>query len=213
MEAILRDFSHHNWITYVMLFCFFLLFFLKTLNPTLLKGVAFSLFNKGFVELESEKNKALFSLFEMTLFLFSSLTISFVILIFKHQNSMANLMGLNSFFLVFLVVFSFLFVKSIVTFLLLHLFSLKSTLHIFFFANKMYFYNLSIVFYVLLIVYFYSFENSWFLGGFIVFFLVLRFVILFENNKNLISSELFYFILYLCALEIAPLLVLFKWMV
>jgi hypothetical protein len=37
-------------------------------------------------------------------------------------------------------------------------------------------------------------------------------LLLFVNNKNLILNKLFYFILYICALEIAPLLFIYKMM-
>ncbi|MBL4747085.1 MAG: DUF4271 domain-containing protein [Flavobacteriaceae bacterium] len=40
--------------------------------------------------------------------------------------------------------------------------------------------------------------------------LVLRTVLIFARNKNLILNELFYFILYLCALEIAPLIIILR---
>ena len=41
-------------------------------------------------------------------------------------------------------------------------------------------------------------------------FLVLRYLLLILNNKKLILSGFFYFILYLCALEIAPLIIFLK---
>jgi len=40
--------------------------------------------------------------------------------------------------------------------------------------------------------------------------LVLRTVFILMNNKNLILNELFYFILYLCTLEIAPLIIILR---
>jgi len=40
--------------------------------------------------------------------------------------------------------------------------------------------------------------------------LVLRTVFILMNNKNLILNELFYFILYLCTLEIAPLVIILR---
>jgi len=40
--------------------------------------------------------------------------------------------------------------------------------------------------------------------------LVLRAALILINNKNLILNELFYFILYLCTLEIAPLVIILK---
>jgi hypothetical protein len=43
-----------------------------------------------------------------------------------------------------------------------------------------------------------------------VFLLVVRYVLFLSNNKKLIFNNLFYFILYICALEIAPLIIILK---
>lgn len=40
--------------------------------------------------------------------------------------------------------------------------------------------------------------------------LIVRYVFVLKNNKNVVFGGLFYFIVYLCALEIAPLLLIFK---
>jgi hypothetical protein len=40
--------------------------------------------------------------------------------------------------------------------------------------------------------------------------LTIRYLFLFSNNKKQIASRLFYFILYLCALEIAPIFIIYK---
>ncbi|PCH76331.1 MAG: hypothetical protein COB98_06600 [Flavobacteriaceae bacterium] len=40
--------------------------------------------------------------------------------------------------------------------------------------------------------------------------LVLRLALIFRSNKNLILNELFYFILYICTLEIAPLIIILR---
>ena len=42
------------------------------------------------------------------------------------------------------------------------------------------------------------------------FLLVVRYVLFLSNNKKLIFNNLFYFILYICALEIAPLIIILK---
>ncbi|HLV47327.1 MAG TPA: DUF4271 domain-containing protein [Flavobacterium sp.] len=45
----------------------------------------------------------------------------------------------------------------------------------------------------------------------VVFINVLLFVKIYKSNRKAIVSNLFYFILYLCTLEIAPYLILYKW--
>jgi hypothetical protein len=51
---------------------------------------------------------------------------------------------------------------------------------------------------------------SIFLSYFFTILMVLRAVFLLVKNNKLIIERLFYFIVYLCALEIAPLLLMFK---
>ena len=43
-----------------------------------------------------------------------------------------------------------------------------------------------------------------------LFLLIIRYSLLLINNKKLIFNNLFYFILYLCALEIVPLVIILK---
>ena len=45
----------------------------------------------------------------------------------------------------------------------------------------------------------------------VVFINVLLFIKIFKSNRKVIIGNLFYFILYLCTLEIAPYLILYKW--
>ena len=45
---------------------------------------------------------------------------------------------------------------------------------------------------------------------FFIIMLVFRYVLLLINNKKLILNNLFYFILYICTLEIAPLILILK---
>jgi hypothetical protein len=65
-----------------------------------------------------------------------------------------------------------------------------------------------------LILYVYALDfNETFLTGILLFFcllLIMRYLLLISNNKKLLFGGLFYFILYLCALEIAPLIIILK---
>ncbi|MEN8766771.1 MAG: DUF4271 domain-containing protein [Polaribacter sp.] len=65
------------------------------------------------------------------------------------------------------------------------------------------------VFPALILFHFTTIPKKMFLVFFMLLF-ILKVVLLFVNNKNLILSKLFYIILYICAFEIAPLFLLFK---
>jgi len=77
-------------------------------------------------------------------------------------------------------------------------------------AKRGYFYSSALLLFPFLIVVMYSFLSTYWLLGFFVLLFILSIVLTFVNNKNLIVSKLFYFILYLCALKIAPLLIIYK---
>jgi hypothetical protein len=72
-------------------------------------------------------------------------------------------------------------------------------------------YSISIGLLFLNIIYFYSFQNKYLLITSVGLLFLVRFLMILMINKNLIIKELFYFILYLCAFELAPLFVLFRW--
>lgn len=212
MEAVPRIFYQNNWVILVLLFAFVLLFFLKLLNPSKLKGFVYAPFNKGFIELEAPKMQRKFSFYYGLLFLFTTIIFSLVIMIFKEIFFSQRNTSFSSFFTLFLFVFTYLFFKRVLEFLLCTLFALKNNVSLFLFSKNAYFYSIAFPFFLLLIIYFFGIKNIWFFSAFVLLLLMIRTIILLVNNKNLILSELFYFILYLCALEIAPVLVLLKWM-
>jgi hypothetical protein len=71
---------------------------------------------------------------------------------------------------------------------------------------------LSFAFFIAIILFFYTGLKVQFLAYFVIILFLIRIVFHLINNKKLILSKLFYFILYFCAFEIAPLFVLFKLM-
>ena len=82
------------------------------------------------------------------------------------------------------------------------------------FAKATYFFALSVVLvpFLLLVFYAKSYNLLFFRLAVLVLIILLiaRYVFVFKNNKSEVFSRIFYFILYLCALEIAPILLFFK---
>ena len=106
--------------------------------------------------------------------------------------------------------FSYVVLRFIVVFALFSVFQFHSKLSFFMTSKRGYLYSISVGLFFLNVFYFYAFQYQYFLfAGFTVLF-SLRFSLILINNKNLIIKELFYFILYLCAFELAPLFVLFR---
>ena len=100
--------------------------------------------------------------------------------------------------------------RFLLEFLLMGLLEVKGILKYFILSKRGYLYSISIGLFLLNLIYFYGVQKQNFLliGAIVLF--GIRLLLIISNNKNLIIKELFYFILYLCAFKLAPLLVLFK---
>lgn len=213
MQALERGFISNDWITLLFVFVLLLFFALKTLNINLLFGYFFSFFKKGFIEKRAEENPSFFSAFHITLFLVSSVIFSLFVVLTVNDFSIYKVDGFSSFWQLFLLILLYLIVKYALDFLLSRLFRISVATRYFLFTKYGYFYTVNLWMFPVLILYTFSFKNEWFLLISFSILIMIRFLFIVGNNKNLILSKLFYFILYLCALEIAPLFILYKLMI
>ena len=210
MEALQRSVLSNNWITLIFVFSILLLFFLKLFTTTKLKGYVTSLFNKGFLEIEAEENYWALSFFHTGFSLFTFLMLSVTTFFLVNQFKQSSVFLLEDYLLSTSYLFSYVVLRFIVVFALFSVFQFKSKLSFFMTSKRGYLYSISIGLLFLNIFYFYTFQYQDLLfTGFVALF-SLRFSLILINNKNLIIKELFYFILYLCAFELAPLFVLFR---
>ena len=210
MEALQRSVLSTNWITLIFVFSLTVLFFLKLFKTAKLKGYASAIFYKGFLEIEVEEGYSPVTFFHIGFSFFSFLMLSIATFFLINHYKQSNVFLFADYFLSSYYVFMFMIVRSLAAFLLLLLFAVKKQLSFFMISKRGYLYSISIGLLFLNVFYFYSFQNQFFLfSGFVLLFLV-RFLLILINNKNLIIKELFYFILYICAFELAPLFVLFR---
>ena len=213
MQALERGLISNDWIIAILLVAMLLIFVLKIISSIRLFGYTFSFFLKGFIEKRVEENPSYFSVFHIVLFTFSAIISSLFILLFVDAFSLYEIDGFISFWQLFISVFLYLTLKFLLDFLLGRLFRISVGIRYFSFSKNGYFYTLNIWLFPILILYFFSIKNSYFLITSFLLLLTIRFIFILTNNKNLILSKLFYFILYLCALEIAPLFILYKLMI
>ena len=210
MEALQRSVLSNNWITLIFVFSILLLFFLKLFTTTKLKGYVTSLFNKGFVEIEAEENYWALSFFHVGFSLFTFLMLSVTTFFLISQFNKSSALLLEDYLVSTYYLFSYVILRFLVVFALFSVFQFKSKLSFFMTSKRGYLYSISIGLLFLNVFYFYAFQYQDLLFiGFVALF-SLRFCLILINNKNLIIKELFYFILYLCAFELAPLFVLFR---
>jgi hypothetical protein len=211
MEALQRAILSNNWITIIFLVSLAVLFFLKLFEAKKLKGYAASIFNKGFIEIEAEDNPSFFSFFHIgfSFFFFLMITITgyFCANIYSHR----TIFLLQDYIHVFNYVLLYMIVRFVSMSLFILLFELKQSISLFLISKRGFLYSISIGLLFLNIIYFYSFQNKYLLITGVGLLFLVRFLMILMINKNLIIKELFYFILYLCAFELAPLFVLFRW--
>ena len=210
MEALQREILSHDWIALIFTFSLGLLFLINRLNVSKFSGYVLSIFNRGFIEIEAEENYFRFSFFHFGLAFFAYLMLSFSSYLVIQATTPKKGFLIVDFIGVSIVVFSYLFTKYLLELIFIYLFEIREKTAHFFSSKRSYSYSLSIGLFILNLLYFYSFQNPLFLFFGLGSLISIRLLLILYYNKNLIINELFYFILYLCAFEIAPLFILFK---
>ena len=210
MQALERTIVDTNWVTVLLVVLLVCVFLLKGLSFERLKGNALSLINKTFIESEIEENYSFVNLFKIVVFIFSMTVISLLMYKFLLFFDVSKEGGFYIFMKTLGVVFSYFSTKRLVEFLLSHLFKINEQLKFFLGSKSNYLNCVSFYVFIALVIVEYSPLNTLFLVYISVLFFSIRFVLHLISNKKLISSKLFYFILYLCSFEIAPPFILFK---
>jgi hypothetical protein len=212
LQALEKIAYSNNWVTVILLLLFLSVFLLKLLDAKRLKENFFGFFKVNFIKDEDLNSNKFLDAFQLVLFLFfvtvfSLLTHNFMgYLLPNFSNSLAT------FFNVFVVLLIYFLTKRILEFVLTFLFMIKETIQVFSFYKTRSLYSLSFFVYIAVILCEYTLINQLYSFYFAGFLFATRFVLYSVRNKNLIFNKLFYFILYICAFEIAPLFVLFKLM-
>jgi len=212
VEVLERINLDSDWITILMVTLIFVVFFLKLLDAKRLTSYALAMFKRSFLIEELEEEASFFNPFQIITSLFSILVFSLFLYHLKEAYSVESVDGFRSFAFIFLGVFTYFTSKWFLEFLLSLLFEIKQTIRFFLVSKMSYLYSVAFFLFFAIVFVEYSQLNTWFLGCFSVGLFLLRFVLILLNNKKLIFSKLFYFILYICAFEIAPLFILFKLM-
>lgn len=209
MQAVERVFLGNNWVTLVLIFAFVLLFVMKVFKPNRLYGYSIAFFVKGFFEKRAEEKPEVLSLFYSLLFTFSTIVISLFVVFVVEEFTNKNLRFYNFCFIV-LFITSLLVLRFIIDLFITNILNLKEIIRYFLFSKVGYLYSLCLLLSPILVIYLYGFKNTYFLIGSFTILFSIRSLLLVNNNKKLILNNLFYFILYLCTLEIAPLFILYK---
>ncbi|MCV6628959.1 MAG: DUF4271 domain-containing protein [Flavobacteriaceae bacterium] len=208
MNWIERSLPTQNWITIVLFVCLFLLAMAKIINDKKFKDYLILPINNRYFLLY-EKGAKLFSGFHLvnTLFQFFCTTL-FLWIGGDHFGILPEGNTILHFFYIMLGIFVFMMLKWLLQKLIGNLFDIDHLVHNYVYHKWSYF-NYSAIFLLIantMLVYsFSSVEPAIYIIGF--FFLLINFVgwiTTIKTYQKAISINIFYFILYLCALEISP---------
>ena len=170
------------------------------------------MFSKTFIEDEIEEDTSFFNPFQSILFLFSILVLSLVIFNLSIHFKGVTIRSFSNFCIYFGGIFGYIMLKWLLEYVFSLLFLIKKPIRFFLVSKSSYLYSVSFYLFIVIILVEYSQLNYNSLIYISIALFSIRFLLHIINNKKLIFSKLFYFILYLCAFEIAPLLILFKLM-
>ena len=208
--------QNNDWMAFVFLMILFLLTLNKLFFNDRILHTSTLFLQKRFLLIYYNKEKSVvFNLFQVIFFLIKILVISLIAfhinVFFKIYENINGLKGYS--ILLSGVIIYFLFHYLIGVFIA-EVLSFGKIYNKIVYEKISYFNNLILWVLPFLIIYTYTHSfNTFFFN--ILFFLSLlllaiRYGLLLYNNKNLIFNNIFYFILYLCALEIAPFVIILK---
>ena len=209
-------YQNDYWISLVFLAILIFLTLAKVLYKDRLHNTAVLFLSKKYLYIYFGKEKSdVLNLFQFLLFMAQLLEVS---LLLYFANSLwffsSKLNGLNGFLLLVGSVALYFCFRYLIGLFLAEIFDIKDKYNKLVYDRSSYLNNLILWILPFLVFSAYAtFYNELFFK--ITFFmliilLILRYSLVLGNNKKLIFNNLFYFMLYLCALEIAPLAIILK---
>lgn len=205
-----------DWITLVFFICLVILVYLKMAYQERLYHTSLLFFSKKNIALYFNKDKkSVFNGYQISFSLVQLLIISLLFYtIWSNFQSSFHRLNLKTYLILLSSVVLYFVFQYFITFLLSTIFDLEKTYKKILLEKTNYLNSL--VLWVLgpLLFLTYATHNHDFLLWITLLLsallLLIRYVLILKNNKNLFYKDFFYFILYLCALEIAPLVIILK---
>lgn len=212
METIYRNVNSIDWITAVILGSFFLLVLGKHFYKSLFFNFIILPFNNKYIGFNNKKGK-LFNWFHIILSLFQLLNFSLFIYLIKGVFFSENIGSIPIFFFIALgLLIFYLLIKIAIQMLNAFVFDANDLISGLILSKISYFNYSSLVAFLANIILTYILQSSKiviFVSIFCIFLInSIGIVNLLRNYQKLISINLLYFILYLCALEIAPVVII-----
>ncbi|MBJ2174113.1 DUF4271 domain-containing protein [Aureibaculum sp. A20] len=216
LEATERIVVSKDWITIVLLIAVTLLILNRLKSNDRYYKLKNLLFNNTYINSFSKANPLLFNSFSIIFLAVYVIIISFLLFIIVHlvEPEMASYDFL--FYLKIAFVVCVFFAIRIIAGLLLGILIEKERIQTHFtFLKASYLSNYSLIMLPLIAIHFYV--NSTIYSYFLLFtaaaLFLYYYVLLVKTNQSLVFGKSFYFILYLCTLEIAPFIIMIKYFI
>ncbi|MDG1571762.1 DUF4271 domain-containing protein [Robiginitalea sp. M366] len=215
MEAIQRQMVTADWMSLIVLLSLLCLVFAKALSYNRFLNFLILPFNNKYLILNNKKGK-LHSGFHISMSLFQLMNLSlfgyFAILALVPAASRWD--GLFVFWMVLGGLLAFTLVKAGIQLLGGYLFEAQTAVSFLIFQKWSYFNYSSLCLFLanLLLIYLWPQAKALLFAGFILMLVVniIGAINILKMHQMFVSTRFFYFILYLCALEIAPLLIIYN---
>ena len=199
-----------DWVTLIMVGCILIIAILKVIYPKRFNDfIRLPVSNNYF--LAKGKSEELRHPFSILLFVIQLISISLFVNLFFLEKGKANVL---LFLKILFVVFVFIIVKTSIEKMIGAIFSIEKLIDHYIYEKLSYRNFLSLLLIIANLIFYFSIKPDLnillILTGilFLVNMLILSYS--YKNYRSLIFSNLFYFLLYICALEISPYLILYK---
>ena len=213
MQATERIYEYQDWITILFLACFVLLALAKILFPQRFEEFT-SLLNSGkFIAFKGKENKA-FHAFNILLLSIQAISVSIFLYIIYRFFWEIETSPMIVFIRIFTAYFCLILIKAGVEKIIGNIFEIDDKIDYYIFQKFSYrnFLSIFLLFASLFLIY--TFHPTaliiGLIGGSAIIANAIGLIVIYRRNQSVLSANWFYFILYLCALEIAPYIILYK---
>ena len=208
---MIREYILFDGFTIIILLNLIIVTIAKTLNNSKFKQFIFIYLNNSFLKFNTNNNSFLSSFNSLlNINYLISLSVYISIIISYSSYGINNNFEISIFFKTLLIVIVFVYAKYLIELLVGWAFSISKFIVTFNLQKNNFNKLIGIIIILLNSLAIYSFPNSMTFIKMSIFFVISLYLIglykVIRLNDNLILSNMFYFILYLCTLEIVPIL-------
>tara|TARA_R110002050_G_scaffold94765_2_gene197208 strand:- start:65946 stop:66593 length:648 start_codon:yes stop_codon:yes gene_type:complete len=210
---MIRDVSSNELFTILILFGIAIIAIAKLVAPKRFQDFLYVIGNFKYLKIYSREQK-FFDTFDALLFINLIISVSiFSFILYEHITGIKNV-SINLIFKLTIGIGSFILIKVLIERLIGSLFEIDKIIDDYLFQKISYKNYLGFLLLPLNALLLFSFKNSLSLVYIIIALIlivnIIGLITSFKTHQSLIKGNFFYFILYLCALEIAPYLILYK---